>query len=59
MDNRINETPTDLEETVETFKTQEVTENPMGEMQLHSKHRGPMVEDSIGDQIGTHTVKQP
>ena len=59
LDSKIKDTLTDLEETGETFKTQEVTENPMGEMEQHSKHPGPMVEASMGDQTGTQTAKQP
>ena len=59
MDSKIKETLTDLEETGETFKTQEVTESPTGEMEPHNKHPGPMVEASMGDkqasrQSGSH-----
>ena len=58
LDSKIKETLTDLEETRETFKTQEVTESPTGEMEPHNKHPGPMVEASMGDkQASRQSIK--
>ena len=58
LDNTIQEASIGMEETEETTRTQEDTGSPMGEMEVCSKHRGPMVEDLMEDQISTQTVRQ-
>ena len=57
LDSKIKETLIGLEEIGETIKTQDVTESPMGEVEPHNRHPGPMVEASMGDQTSTQTVR--